>query len=251
MTTYRRGRRFSSVDEACQFLDLPPDPSELRKRLASIKRAIKIASSLDRDPLGQQPDMLDTKRDLELAATEVEAMANATLLPDLKSSWESYLFRLERAWERTERAVQAKSGREAQSWLTANAKLRRTDPLLQYLKQARNAETHALSSSIDSNRIISISDRFGRPFNLNNIKISVEGQTLVIDLDSYDIGIDWRGEVEPQDPKLQTIVNRGKRYAPPHRHLGNTIIDQHPVAIATLGLNFYKGAYSALHPLLG
>jgi hypothetical protein len=187
--------------------------------------------------------MIDTARDLELAAAEIERMADATTLSELKSSWESFLFRLERAWERTERTIQAKSGREAQSWLSANSKLRRNDPLLQYLKQARNAETHALSSSVESNRIISVADRFGRPFSLNNVNLSVEGKTLVIDLESYDI-------VEPSDPKLQCIVNRGKKYEPPTRHLGNHVRDMHPVAIANLGLNFYKGAYAALGPLL-
>lgn len=176
-------------------------------------------------------------------------MAAATDFADLKSSWETYLFRLERAWERTERTVGAKSGRDAQSWLSANAKLRRTDPLLQYLKQARNAETHALASSIESNKIISISDRFGRPFTLNNVKVSVEGKALVIELESYDIGIEWSAKAEPTDPKLQRICCRGKWYDPPGRHLGNKIFDQHPVVIATLGLNFYKGTYEALHPL--
>lgn len=193
--------------------------------------------------------MLDTKRDLQLAAAEIEQMADARDLANLRSSWEIYLFRLERAWERTERAAQAKPGRDAQSWLSANAKLRRADPLLQYLKQARNAETHALASSVDSHKIISVSDRFGRPFSLNNVKVSVKGHTLVIDLDSNAIGIDWTAKAEPADPKLQRICCRGKWYEPPRRHLGNRINDQHPVAIATLGLNFYKGAFKALDPL--
>lgn len=194
--------------------------------------------------------MHDTQRDLKLAAADIEQMAVSTNFSDLKSSWETYLFRLERAWKRTERVVQAKSGRDAQSWLSANAKLRRTDPLLQYLKQARNAETHALASSLESEKIISISDRFGRPFSLNNVKVSVEDKALVIDLESNDIGIDWTATAQPTDPKLQRICCRGKWFDPPLRHLGNKIVDKHPVAIATLGLNFYKGAYGALHPLL-
>jgi hypothetical protein len=193
-----------------------------------------------------QEKMIDTKRDLEVAAKDLEQMAMSTTLSTFKTSWESFLFRLERAWERTERFVQAKSGRDAQSWLTANAKLRRTDPLLQYLKQARNTETHAISPSVESDKVISISDRFGRPFSLNDVKLSVDGNTLVIDLGSHDIGIDWTGRVEPSDPKLQIIVNRRQRYEPPTRHLGNTIVSTHPVFIATLGLNFYKGAYAAL-----
>ena len=194
--------------------------------------------------------MTETARDLENAAAEIERMANAVSLRDLKSSWESFLFRLERAWERTEREVQKQLGRDAQSWLSANSKLRRNDPLLRYLKQARNAEAHALASSVDADRIISIADRLGRPFSLNNVKVSVEGQALVIDLDSHDIGVDWTGRVEPSTPKLQSIVNRGQKFDPPARHLGNVIHDQHPVAVATHGLNFYKGAYASLGSLI-
>lgn len=145
--------------------------------------------------------MIDTKRNIDVAARELEAMARTTTLSDLKTAWESFLFRIERAWERAERLVQHQSGGAAQSWLSANAKLRRADSLLQYLKQARNAETHAIASSVESDKVISISDRFGRPFTLNNVKLSLEGTTLVIDLDSHDIGIDWTGKVEPSDPR--------------------------------------------------
>lgn len=192
--------------------------------------------------------MHDTKRDLQLAAAAIEEMAAATAFSDLKSYWETFLFRLERAWERTERTVRAIPGRDAQSWLSTNAKLRRSDPLLQYLKQARNAETHALASSVDWNKIISISDRFGRPFSLNNVNVSLERGTLVIDLGCHDIGIDWNAKAEAAVPKLQRICNRGTWYDPPRRHLGNKISDEHPVSIAALGLNYYNGAYVAIDP---
>ncbi|OEZ49268.1 hypothetical protein JAB1_24580 [Janthinobacterium sp. MP5059B] len=191
--------------------------------------------------------MSETNRDLREAASAIEEMASTTNLEDLKSAWEIYLFRIERAWERAERAIRVVPGKEAQSWLSANSKLRRADPLLQYLKQARNAETHAVASSVESDKFISISDRFGRPFNLNNVKISVEEQTLVIDLDSYDIGLDWTAKSGCADPKLQRICCRGTWYEPPRRHLGNIIEDEHPVAIAALGLNFYRGAFEAVY----
>lgn len=40
----RNGTRFASLDEAGQFLDLPPDPTELRRRLITIKHAIKFTA---------------------------------------------------------------------------------------------------------------------------------------------------------------------------------------------------------------
>ena len=188
----------------------------------------------------------DTNRDIQAATRAIDEMANATDLSDLKTAWESFLFRIERSWERTERFVQQLPGGAAQSWLRANAKLRRADPLLQYLKQARNAETHTIASTIESDQIISISDKFGRPFSVKDFKIFINGNTLVLDLNSLDIGIDWVGNVEPATPKLQRIFVRGKKYDPPVSHLGNRVESSHPVFVATLGLNFYKGAYAAI-----
>lgn len=173
-------------------------------------------------------------------------MASATRLSDLKTAWESVLFRLERAWERTERAVSTSGGGVAQSWLSANAKLRRADPLLQYLKQARNAETHSLSSSVASNPLISITDRFGRPFTMDRVRVVVDGTTLKIELNSLEIGMEWQSRIGASDPKLQAIVARGIRYDPPRRHLGNRIDNDHPVFITTLGIDFYKGTFAAL-----
>lgn len=43
----RNSTHFSSLEEAGQFLDLPPDPAELRRRLVFIKRAIKFTSPSD------------------------------------------------------------------------------------------------------------------------------------------------------------------------------------------------------------
>ena len=100
-------------------------------------------------------------------------------------------------------------------------------------------------------RVITLADRFGRPFSVRDVTVSLEGTTLTIDVTSHDIGIDWTGNLEPGDPYLQTIVNRGQRYEPPGRHLGNRLIDKHPVAVATRGLNFYKGAYAVLPSILG
>lgn len=122
----------------------------------------------------------ETQRDIEIAAKELGNMVHASNLGDLKTAWESFLFRLERAWEITERHVQRISGGRAQSWLSANAKLRRTDQLLQYLKQARNAETHGIAISVGADKVISIADRFGRPFNLENVTLSIEENTLII-----------------------------------------------------------------------
>lgn len=194
--------------------------------------------------------MHDTERDLALAADEIEKMANATLLSELQSAWETYVFRLERAWDRTERITRAVAGRDAQSWISVNSKLRRTDPLLVYLRQARNAETHAISTSIAMDRVLSLSDRFGRPFSIKDVTMSIRDKTLTIDVTSHDIGIEWAGKLEPGDPYLQAIVNRGKSYEPPGLHLGNRLVDRHPVAVATRGLNFYKGAYAVLPSIL-
>lgn len=190
--------------------------------------------------------MFDTKRDIDTAARALDEMAAATNIADFRTAWETILLRLEQGWERAKRFCEQYPQSQTQSWLSTNSKLRKTDPLLQYLKQARNSEAHGLAASVDSEKLVSITDRYGRPFRLNGVKVTLKDGTLTINLQSDDIGVDWIGKVEASTPTLQSIVCRGKRYDPPHKHLGNKISNLHPVFVATLGIDFYKGAYAAL-----
>lgn len=185
--------------------------------------------------------------DLTLAARAIDRMADTTDMREFSSAWVDFLFRLERAWEVCQRLAKSTSGHDAQTWLSTMCSLRKKDPLLRYLKQARDAETHVIDATVDAPLRVSVNDRYGRPFRADAVNIGIEGKTLVLDIQSSDIGIDWTGAVVPTDPHLLRFKTRSGWYNPPRQHLGNSIVDMHPVAVAALGLHFYRAALSELN----
>lgn len=185
------------------------------------------------------------ERELTVARDAIEVMANATTFPDFEKSWQDFLFRLERTWEIARHAVEV-SGASGQSWLSANASLRRKDSLLRYLKHARDAETHAVEPTIENTLSISMSDALARPFRLDSVEVECKDGVLSIDFQTPDGHLDWRPEIQPGDPQLVRFKTRGTWYNPPIEHLGNVLVNIHPVAVAIMGHEFYKAAVSGL-----
>ncbi|WP_340676846.1 hypothetical protein [Paraglaciecola sp.] len=181
---------------------------------------------------------MNSQRDLQIAATEIQKMKLTQSFDDFKESWENYLFRLERAWERAERALNDSPG--FQQWCQPYSSLRKKDSLLQYLKQARNAEMHSICESISRRLKISIVDKSGRGLALDSISHKLENGLLTISLESPDLIFDVDAQLVPTNPELVKIKCRGNWYNPPWSHLNEKIIDIHPVYIAEMGLNFYK-----------
>lgn len=87
-------------------------------------------------------------KDLNRAQEFLEEMADATTFTEYENAWLDFLYRLERVWELTKLRYQA------EHWFSkvygSYAKLRKKDPLLKYLKHARNAETHTIQGTLDS-----------------------------------------------------------------------------------------------------
>src|SRR5688572_15485004 len=110
--------------------------------------------------------------DLEIANRAVSTMAEAGQFPDFYKSWQDFLIRVERAWEAAERDLKAAAG--FQQWFRPYAAQRKKDPLLVFLSQARHAETHAVSPTLDKPIRLVLRDKFGHPFRLSTIKSSLE-----------------------------------------------------------------------------
>ena len=178
------------------------------------------------------------KRDLEIAASEIEKMKQTTSFNEFQESWENFLFRIERAWELTERKLRGNNGFEY--WHKPYTELRKKDPLLIFIKQARNSEMHSISSTVSKPLKMIMRDKTGRGLTVNSISSKLESGTLTISVDTPDILPDVSVDIVPTDPELVRIKNRGKWYNPPWRHLKERIVDLHPVSIAELGLDFYK-----------
>ncbi len=178
------------------------------------------------------------QKDLNIAENALEEMKNTTSFQVFQENWENYLFRIERAWEFTERTLKQRKG--FQQWHKPYTELRKKDPLLIFLRQARNAEMHSVSVTVAKPLKVMVADKLGRGFHLNSISSKLENGTLTIDLDSPDILLDFDARLVPADPEVVRFKNRGKWYNPPWHHLRERIRDLHPVSIAYLGLQFYK-----------
>lgn len=178
------------------------------------------------------------KKDLNIAGKAIECMKITRDFSEFQESWENFLFRIERAWEFTERTLKSKKG--FQQWHKPYTDLRKKDPLLVFLRQARNAEMHSVSPTVTKPLKMAVVDKSGRGFQLNSISSKLENGTLTMNLDSPDILLDLDTKIVPTDPEVIRFKNRGKWYNPPWQHLRERIRDLHPVALAELGLQFYR-----------
>ena len=178
-------------------------------------------------------------RDLEIAEDAIDRMARATKFPVFNEAWQDFLFRCERAWEQTERAIKKEKG--FQQWIKPYRDLHKKDPLIRFLRQARHAETHAISPTLDKPLEFVIKDKIGRPFTMDSLDVSFKEGTLTINMNTLDVLHDWDLSILPTDPRLLRFKNRSKWYNPPKSHLGNQLKDMHPVIAAKLGLQFYRG----------
>jgi hypothetical protein len=112
----------------------------------------------------------------------------------------------------------------ARRHLDRAASLRKTDQLLQYLKQARHADEHSLQSStfFAIPLEVTLPPRSAFIWNLSKGTVSAEG-----------------GDVALQVGKLQyhllAITNREATFQPPTIHLGNPVVDRPPRVLQNWG----------------
>ena len=178
------------------------------------------------------------KADIESAARAIEAMKQTRSFSEFRENWETFLFRIEKAWQATEKTLRSK--RAFGPWFKPYAKLRKKDPLLVYLRQARNAVMHSVSPTVDKQLKLAVVDKSGRGFTVKSIASQLEKGVLTIDIESHDILVDVEAKLVPTDAEAVRFKNRGKWYNPPWMHLDVRIADLHPVYLAELGLSFYK-----------
>jgi len=142
-------------------------------------------------------------------------------LSDYERAWRDFLRHIERFWTKTRVAVKHLTG-----WGKIESEisfLRKTDPVLLYLRHARNADEHSIQ------------------------QLATDWDAkLKVDRTGADIHISW----QPWDRPLLPVRNRGVTYNPPRSHLGNSI--EHllgngkaePRVIAELALAFYVDVFN-------
>jgi hypothetical protein len=135
-----------------------------------------------------------------------------------EASWREFLRKIERVWSKAQAGMHDRPG-----WKRFEVEiedLRKNDPLLRYLRHARNADEH------------SIQDVTG----------DWDAKARATQITSNSIKVEW----EVWDRPLLPVTNRGVTYEPPREHLGQPLSDRlkkgvaEPIVMADLALGFYK-----------
>ncbi|MFN7573411.1 MAG: hypothetical protein ACK5TK_18540 [Betaproteobacteria bacterium] len=170
--------------------------------------------------------------ELAKARAAIDAMRSAKALDEFEENWKEFLGRLERVWNK----AFSHFGKSPKwnGWKGKFEGLRKTDPLLAYLVNARGADEHTVNEIVAREPGgIGINPAEGNSLyiesmEINNGYISIKSpQKLRIDF-------------LPARTTLLPVVNRGRTYPIPTTHLGNPVDPTNVVSVAEAGAQFYQ-----------
>lgn len=176
------------------------------------------------------------KRELSVAERAVGRMKIASTIDEFEDEWRTFLGAIEKAWIKVE--VSCRQFRNTfQPWQSQFHSLRKKDPLLRYLKHARNSDQHNVQEALemkDAQREISL-------------HFPGAGQSAHVDLLVINgPHISYHGNAPlvvndlPRRLELVSIKDSGNWYNPPSSHLNKALPWSDPVLVSELGLQFYK-----------
>lgn len=182
---------------------------------------------MSEDPL-RQP-----RAELAAARRAIEGMRTANGMDEFESHWRIFLNAIEKVWQKVEGCCQPV--RIAfQPWQGRYQALRKTDMLLRYIKQARDADNHSIQD-ITAFQAGSRAMRFVNPRGGHIKRMQISGGQIV----HYE-GDPMIVEDHPPHPIAVRVKNHGEWFNPPSTHLGHPVPNQHPVLLAELAHKFYS-----------
>lgn len=175
-------------------------------------------------------------QELQLAQEAILAMTKAETLDEFETSWKSCLSRLERVWSKTKDTY--RTDPKWTGWSGVFANQRATDPLLKYLRNARNVDEHT------------VADITNRDPGRTVVRGAGEGSAVIHSGKISNGAFNGRAEnlevtFHPERTVLLPVVNQGTTSAVPHVHLGNPIDPSNVIKIAELGATYYANLLAA------
>ncbi len=175
------------------------------------------------------------KRELVVAEKAIERMTNATSIDELEDEWKIYLSAIEKCWVKVERSCQHVRN-TFQPWQGIFSNERKKDPLLRYIKHARNADQHGLQEIMEKKDPLS--------------SMSIEGGESIAHIEKLVIEkgalVEYRGnkpliiENLPNRIELIPVKDSGNWYNPPKTHKQMRLPWPAPINVAVLGLEYYR-----------
>ena len=180
---------------------------------------------------------------LTKARASLGSMKHSQSFEGFEEHWKNLLHQVERAWTK----ALSKYGSD-QGWRALRDKydaLRRTDPLLAYVKNARDADEHTIDDILSHEP--------------GGIGINpAEGNSLYIERMEIDRGVisikspqRLRVDFIPDKTKLLPVTKRDGTYAVPTSHLGGAVDPTNVVDVAEKAIAFYEKVLDEAESTLG
>ncbi len=161
-------------------------------------------------------------------------MSSSESLEAFEDHWKEFLRRLERSWSKAE--AQFGSNERWSGWQGRFSRARKKDPLLSYLRHARNADEHTIAPITErkeSQLLIRAAGPEGRS-HIKRIRIGEDGMLMIEADGSLELSF------QPYQSFLLPVVNRGNSFPVPTRHLDSAIDPTNVLSIAKAGLEYYS-----------
>lgn len=173
------------------------------------------------------------KQELRAAEHAIGRMKGAKTLEDLEEAWKGFLDCIEKVWIKAERACERCRNR-FQPWQGKFANERRKDPLLRYVKHARNSDQHSIQECMDTKTASGSMHVEGPDVYIE--KLVIRNRQLVEYRGSQPLIV----EHLPDRVELVRIKDSGDWYNPPTSHLGKRLPWPAPIDVAVLALAYYR-----------
>tara|TARA_R110002012_G_scaffold85282_4_gene212771 strand:+ start:1057 stop:1659 length:603 start_codon:yes stop_codon:yes gene_type:complete len=183
--------------------------------------------------------VLKAESRLRIARKALDDMSKAESHQEFADTWYSFLTAAKNVYTSLEQG--AKDSPQCRQWFGKIKSTRKSDPLLQYLFQARDDEEHGIDFGMEekpgSLAIGVHKPGFSGDFTIRSLAY-VSNKDFSIDAKSND-GKPVLVEVTPFRSELKTVTGRGDiKYHPPKFHLGKPLPNNTPIVVGRLALSY-------------
>ncbi|TDO69766.1 hypothetical protein EV143_1143 [Flavobacterium chryseum] len=177
-----------------------------------------------------------SKIEIQKAENSLMLMKESKTMIDFENNWRDFLISIEKAWIKSEREC-VDFRNKFQPWQGKFVKTRKNDPLLKYLKNARDVDTHSIEEIINKISGSLKLDALDWKKNLLIDKIEiVDGKITKYEGSQPLVVVE-----KPPTIQAKAFTNQGIIYLPPTFHIGKNIKEsKNPIELAELGLKFYS-----------
>jgi len=176
---------------------------------------------------------------LERAKEALASLENGGSFDKMEGAWTDFLVMANRVYVKLEQG--AKVSGKSKAWFGRKKSERRNDPLLSYIKNARDADEHGLARITErTSGSIGVNATEGVPWS-GHIKSTEIGAEISLHSDAP--GASATFSITPPNVRLVEVVNYGDRYPAPTTHMGNPVPNPvlnaypHPVAVGQLAVS--------------